>query len=309
MTFDTEQLRLLLAAVEKGSFSAAARSLQRVPSSVSMAIANLEAELGLTLFDRSGREPKPTPEALTLLPQARLVLDQLRRLDQQALALTQGLETSLALAVAPELAATTPWAQALSQLASEYPLLTVEVLTAPQQDALAMAQSGRVQLALVYERYGVTPEENFQEISRETLVAVAAASHRLLQRTATGGIRDADLQSQRQIVVAGRDAHQVDKRFAVSAIQWRTDSPAAALSLVAAGLGWAWLPASYVQDAVARGTLVELPLQNMTNALTLYADVVWTSQRPLGLAARRFIELLGSEGRRRPGQAGARSSS
>lgn len=302
MTFDTDNIRLLLAAIEQGSFSAAARSLQRVPSAVSMAIGNLEAELGLALFDRSGREPKPTPEALTLLPQARLVMDQLRRLDMHALALTQGLETALALAVAPELAATMPWAQALRQLAIEFPLLMVEVLTAPQQDALAMAQSGRVQLALVYERYGVRLEESFQEIGRETLVAVAAAHHPMLAvaEAEGGGLSDADLQSQRQIVVAGRDGHDPDKRFAISAIQWRTDSPAAALSLVAAGLGWAWLPSGFVHDAVARGILVQLPLQNLTNALALYADVVWTSKRPLGLAARRFIKLLGAQHAARP---------
>ncbi len=38
--------------MDKGSFSAAARSLKRVPSAVSMAIANMEAELGYALFER-----------------------------------------------------------------------------------------------------------------------------------------------------------------------------------------------------------------------------------------------------------------
>lgn len=292
MAFDTDNIRLLLAAVDQGSFSAAARSLRRVPSAVSMAIGNLEAELGLQLFDRSGREPKPTPAALALLPQARVLIEQMHRLDMHALALTQGLETSLALAVVPELSAATPWSGALRQLAGEFPLLQVEVLTAPQQDALAMAQSGRVQLALVFERHGMTADESFQEIGEETLVAVVAPGHPMLADANIGGLRDADLQAQRQIVVAGRDAPHVDKRFAISAIQWRTDSPAAAMSLVMAGLGWAWLPSGYVREAVAHGTLVQLPLQNLTNVLRLFVDVVWASRRPLGVAARRFVELL-----------------
>jgi DNA-binding transcriptional LysR family regulator len=292
MAFDIDNIRLLLAAVDRGSFSAAARALNRVPSAVSMAIGNLEAELGVQLFDRGGREPKPTAAALALLPQARLLVEQLHRLDMHARALTQGLETSLALAIVPELAAAAPWSEALRQLAGEYPLLQVEVLTAPQQDALAMAQSGRVQLALVFERYGMTAEESFQEIGEETLVAVVAPHHPMLSGAGAAGIRDEDLQSQRQIVVAGRDVPHVDKRFAISAIQWRTDSPSAALSLVAAGLGWAWLPSGFVRDAVAGGSLVQLPLQNLTNVLRLYVDVVWASGRPLGVAARRFVELL-----------------
>ena len=63
MAFSTDNLQVFLAVLDHGSFSAAARSLGRVPSAVSMAIAGLEAELDLLLFDRSGREPKPTAAA------------------------------------------------------------------------------------------------------------------------------------------------------------------------------------------------------------------------------------------------------
>ena len=48
-TFD--QLRLFLAIVDEGSFGAAARRLNRAVSVVSYGVANLEAQLGLTLFE------------------------------------------------------------------------------------------------------------------------------------------------------------------------------------------------------------------------------------------------------------------
>ena len=57
MPFAADQIPLFLAVLDAGSFSAAARKLGRVPSAVSMAIAQLEAELDLQLFERSGREP------------------------------------------------------------------------------------------------------------------------------------------------------------------------------------------------------------------------------------------------------------
>ena len=57
MNFNSDSIELFLAVIERGSFSAAARALGRVPSAVSMGIANLEAELGYPLFDRSHREP------------------------------------------------------------------------------------------------------------------------------------------------------------------------------------------------------------------------------------------------------------
>ena len=45
MSFNSDSIELFLAVIERGSFSAAARSLGRVPSAVSMAIGHLEAAL------------------------------------------------------------------------------------------------------------------------------------------------------------------------------------------------------------------------------------------------------------------------
>ena len=59
MAFTSDNVLVFLAVLDRGSFSAAARALSRVPSAVSMAIAQLEAELDMPLFDRSGREPPP----------------------------------------------------------------------------------------------------------------------------------------------------------------------------------------------------------------------------------------------------------
>lgn len=294
MAFDLDNLRVFLAAIDHGSFSAAARALGRVPSAVSMTIANLEAQLDLPLFDRTGREPVATPQGLALVPQARRIAEQLGQLNRHALSMTQGLEPALVIAVVPELVAATPWSDALGTLSAEFPLLEVEVLTAPQADALAMLKSGRAHLALVFERQGLDPAERFQEVARETLLAVVAASHPMLARATTSTLRDEDLIGERQILVAGRDACDVDKRISVSRTQWRTDSPVAALRLVSAGLGWAWLPSGFVRGALASGELVQIPAGNFTTALQLYVDVAWTQNRPLGLAARRFVELMGA---------------
>ena len=295
MAFDLDNLRAFLAAVDTGSFSAAARALGRVPSAVSMAIANLEAELGLQLFDRSGREPRPTDHARALLPQARLLAEGVHALNIHALSLHQGLESRLDLVLVPELMAAAPWHEALRLLSGDYPGLEVRVLSAPQADALAMVQDGRASLALVFERYGMAASERFQEVAQETLVAVLAPHHPLLQRMPASGIRDEHLLAERQILVAGRHADQVDKRIAMSRLQWTTDNPMAALRLVETGLGWAWLPSGFVREPLALGQLVQIPSENFSNSLRLWVDVVWSAARPLGPAARRFVDLLAQQ--------------
>jgi len=288
MAFTSDNVHLFLAVLDAGSFSAAARRLKRVPSAVSMAIAHLEAELGLALFDRTGREPQPTAAARALEPQARQLAAQLRQLQAHALGLTQGLESRLALAIAPELLSA-PWAGPLAALAQDYPLLEVEVLAAPQADALRLLHEGRVQLALVFERPLLDGREGFQQVGAETLVAVAAPQHPLLQVDALG---EAHLAATRQIAIAGRDTGVADTRVLFARHLWHTDSPEAACGLLEAGLGWGWLPLSIVQWRLDAGSLCLLPLQGLTNAQHLCVDVVWSNERPRGLAARRFVAQM-----------------
>ena len=57
MRYSPEALTAFVEAVACGSFSAAARRLRKSQSTISTAIANLEADLGLTLFDRQARQP------------------------------------------------------------------------------------------------------------------------------------------------------------------------------------------------------------------------------------------------------------
>ena len=310
MAFSSDNVEVFLAVLDHGSFSAAARALGRVPSAVSMTIANLEAELDLNLFDRRSREPRATAAARSLEPQARLLAAQLKLLQVQALGLTQGLESRLTIAIAPELLAAR-WSEALATLAQEHPLLQVEVLAAPQSDALALLHAGRAQLALVFERPSIDGREGFQEVATETLVMVIAPSHALLAEGAAP-LREAQLTSTRQIVLASRDPATTDPRFVFARHVWRTDNALAALSLITAGLGWGWLPRNMVQPHLVAGTLVEMPLQNLSNRLDLYVDVVWSKERPLGLGAQRLVALIGRapsavvDPKRSPDQAASR---
>ncbi len=294
MPFPAEQVPLFLAVLDNGSFSAAARQLGRVPSAVSMAIAQLEAELDLVLFDRSGREPRPKAAARALEPLARLLADQLQQLNHQALALHQGLEKRLTLVIAPELLSTA-WAASLQPVVEEFPSLEVEVLVAAQVDALKELHTGRAQLALVFERPSMDAREEFCEMGQETMVAAMSAQHPLalpLRADEQARIDLGQLAGARQILLASRDRTHTDERFVFSHQLWRTDSHLAALSLITAGLGWGWLPYSLVEPLLQSGTLLRIPLANLSNGTQRCADWVWSKERPLGLAARRFVQQL-----------------
>jgi DNA-binding transcriptional LysR family regulator len=73
-----DQLRTFIAAVDEGSFSAAARKLLRAQSMVSDLVSNLEGQIGVTLFDRSSRYPRLTAEGTILLADPRGIVDALK---------------------------------------------------------------------------------------------------------------------------------------------------------------------------------------------------------------------------------------
>ena len=91
MEWSLEQIRVFVSVAEQRSFSAVARESRRAQSAVSSAVALLEADLGVSLFDRSsGRQPRLTEAGSALLEEARELLRQCDRLDGRAMALMPG---------------------------------------------------------------------------------------------------------------------------------------------------------------------------------------------------------------------------
>ncbi|MBC7608342.1 MAG: LysR family transcriptional regulator, partial [Polaromonas sp.] len=74
MHHSPEALTAFAEAATLGSFSAAARKLGKGQSTVSSAIANLEVDLGLTLFDRSSRKPALTAHGKVMLRRVQDIL-------------------------------------------------------------------------------------------------------------------------------------------------------------------------------------------------------------------------------------------
>src|SRR5205809_1028411 len=94
-----EQLRTLRAVAEAGSFSAAARKLGRVQAAVSQSVDRLEAQLGLRLFDRSGRVPRLTEHGEAIVVAAARIEAGVDALDDLVLGLKRGAETRLSIVV------------------------------------------------------------------------------------------------------------------------------------------------------------------------------------------------------------------
>src|SRR5262245_28061120 len=91
-----DQLQIFLAIVDVGSFAGAARKLGRATSVISYSIANLETQLGISLFDReSKRKPQLTEAGRAVLSEARNVSNGINGLRARVRGLLQGLEAEV----------------------------------------------------------------------------------------------------------------------------------------------------------------------------------------------------------------------
>ena len=94
-----DQMRVLVAVAETGSFSAAARRLRRVQSAISQAVQAMETTLGVPLFDRSTKTPTLTDAGAAIVGDARAIIASATALRARAQSIAEDVEAELTLAV------------------------------------------------------------------------------------------------------------------------------------------------------------------------------------------------------------------
>src|SRR5262244_4021472 len=122
-----DQLRVFLTVVEVGSFAGAARRLGRATSVISYSIGNLEAQLGVSLFDRrSTRKPQLTDAGHTVVPEARTITNGVNGLRAKVRGLLQGLEPEVRL-VLDMMLPSARVVDALKAFRAEFPTVSLRV--------------------------------------------------------------------------------------------------------------------------------------------------------------------------------------
>ncbi|ENW17343.1 transcriptional regulator, LysR family [Acinetobacter haemolyticus CIP 64.3 = MTCC 9819] len=288
MNINQEQLIMFQTVIETGSFSAAARKLGKVPSAVSMSIANLEIDLNLNLFERVGREPTPTAEAMVLYEKTQQLLIEMNQWKQHAHALSTGLESTLNIVVVSELLHTN-WTDYITLLEQNFPSLAINIVSAPQEDALHMLLDQSAQLALMFEREQLDSREQFVELKREALVPVISNIHPLAQLEQ---VSFEQMVQTRQIVVASRD-NRIKPELLFAKDYWRTDNHHSACMMIVRNLGWGVLPLEmFNENPELKKKLKILKLYDFTPKFEYFVDLVWSRESELGAAARFLIEYI-----------------
>jgi len=286
-----DQLRGFIAAVDEGSFSAAARKLRRAQSAVSELVSGLEDQMGVTLFDRSGRCPKLTSEGAVLLADARGVVAGLDFMKARAKGIAAGLEPELSVVVDVcfPMAATTEAAKAFRERFPGVPLrLFVEALGGAYQPVLDRVTS----LGVVGSLPIMPPSLTGERLTGIAFVMVAARDHPLA--SIKGTIEKSELTKHVQLVLTDRSSLSDGREFGVMSPQtWRLADLFAKHAFLLNGLGWGGMPLHAVERDISEGRLVELSIEDVTSGgLIMPMSAVYPTSAPPGPAGRWLIERL-----------------
>ena len=283
------QLRIFIAAAEEGSFSAAGRHLGRAQSVVSQTIVDLEVQLGVTLFERSGRYPELTEQGRILLADARAVVRVTDGLKARAKGMASGLEPELSVVVDVmfPMATLTKAAAAFGATFPATPLrLYVEALGGVAKAVLTRQCGLGVMGSLPLER----PELVRERLLGVKMVFVTSPKHPLASYK--GPIPQCALAEHVQLVLTDRTELSQGQEFGVlSPRNWRLADLGAKHAFLREGLGWGSMPFAMVEGELANGSLVEIKLQDAEMdgfIMPMYAT--YRADFPPGPAGRWLIE-------------------
>jgi LysR family transcriptional regulator, carnitine catabolism transcriptional activator len=250
------QLQAFVTVAQTLSFVRAGELLHLSAPALSLAIRNLERELGGALFSRSTRQVRLTPEGAELLPQAIQLMgdwSSVRDRVRQRFTLQRG---HVAIAAMPSFAGSV-LPQVLREFRRQHPHVEITVHDVVNEQAAQMVASGRVELAIGFEPLG-EPAVEFRRLWKEPFVAIVPRDAKVsgkvirwsqllelpfitLQRpSSTRSLLEDSLQRHGQALPVTLESHQLST----------------VIQMVAAGLGASALPAMLARQSETSGARV-----------------------------------------------------
>lgn len=275
------QLEYLVAAVERGTWTAAAESLDVSASAFSQGLAELEKRLGLVLFDKEGRRRVATSEAETAATYAKRVLAELGAMQRWAYQSREG-DVGQIRAGMIDTAAVHHFGDALVRFGTLHPELAVRLTVRPSAQLFEMLSLDELDVVIA-----VAPDDdtglNLRSLVAEPLYVYASPGSSFGPPETWGPWVTFPVESRTRSLVA-RALSDAGASFDVVA---ESSQPAVLREMVRLGMGWTVLAAVDAErEPHALRRALERPVAERLLTLAHRLD-----RRPTA-ALERFIAML-----------------
>ena len=271
--------------VEKGSFTAAAVSMDYAQSSVSKMIADLEKEWGMTLLERSKTGVCLTSAGEQMLPYVRKLLNEYGILEGQ-ISRMNGIETgivrigtfaSVAINILPDI---------FARLKADYPGIEYELLLGDYNEIEGWISEGRVDCGFL--RLPTMPELETIELIRDEYKLVMPCGHRFAKKDAVG-IEELNDEPFLLLEHGGKTevSELLDCYHVKPDISFTTWEDFAIMAMVEKGLGVSILP-----DMILRCIPYKLEIRPLKVPYYRIIGIAFKDKKNLTPATGKFVEYL-----------------
>src|SRR5882762_1367952 len=289
-----DQLRTFIAAAEEGNFSAAGRRLRRAQSVVSQTLANLEGQIGVKLFERSGRGTRLTDQGHALLSRARAVTSEVDHFKARAKGLASGLETELSLVV-DAMFPVAVLASAVAAFQVKFPAIPLRLYVDMWEAVADPVLDRRCAIGLMGSLSPVPPQFSLERVLTVSAIKVVSPQHPLATHRAP--IPMSVLVEHIQLVHADHsNVWRAGRLGLLSPRIWRLCDLAAKHHFLRAGFGFGIMPLHMVEADLASGELVEIKVEDdPPEGHSIVMSAVYLTNSPLGPAGRWFVDRIKEE--------------
>ena len=297
--FSLRQLQYAVAVAETRGFRSAAERCHVSQPSLSAQVAQLEAVLGVRIFERDRRRVLVTPAGEALLVHARRVLAEADDLGAAAARAGDPLSGTLRVGVIPTIS---PYLlpEAVPALRRRFPRLVVLWIEEKTSVLLEEVREGRLEAVLLAQVPGMDDLER-ELVAEDPFVLAGPPGHPLLRARRPAKV--ADLEGERVLLL--EDGHCFrDQALAICSaggaqeVGFRATSLPTLTQMVAVGAGITLLPALAVDVENRRGELALRPFAPPRPSRTLV--LAWRRQCPRGEALRSVAATIREARRRTP---------
>lgn len=252
---DVEQLRRFVVVARAGGFTAAARQLRIAQPAISRSISALEDDLGRKLIERTSRRFALTPLGEKLLTECLALFERVDAM--RAVVTEQEVDVQGAVRLgASEQVATWLLSQAIATILARHPRLHPFVVVAPTTELASRVASGDLDLALTFNtpRAGALEHATIATFRYAVFVAAARSDD---PRTCEVFLGSREVEDEREKSFPVFRAWRA--KWPRARIRASTNSIAAHVALVRAGVGVSILPEFAVHEDLAAGRIVRAP--------------------------------------------------
>jgi DNA-binding transcriptional LysR family regulator len=283
--FTLQELACFDAVAMEGSFKAAAERLHRSHPTVFTAVANLEEQLGVTLFDRSGYRVALTEEGRAMLGRVQLLLRDAGSLKQHASQLAMGEEASLHVVVG-DLCPLPATLGLLRRFFAECPgtqlHLHFEALSGPWERLFDDEAD-----LIIHHVDRSDPRFECVDFGSVTLVPVVAPG--FIREQVEGDLGPDDMRRYVQCVIrdSARKSEPRDYFVIQGAQQWTVADQYMKKEVIVQGMGWGHMPRFLIEEELADGRLLSIAGKHFRESV-MPLVVARRRDRPHGPVARKL---------------------